>query len=597
MNKYFFIVLSLLLAHVASGQDLVILHTNDLHSHLNGFSPETEYTPTKNDSDVTKGGFARIAGFIKNQKALYGNKTLVVDAGDFLMGTLFQTIEPISGFQLNLMKIMGYDYIALGNHEFDFGPDKLADIINNNRNNGPIPQLLCSNYAGTKIVDDKKITNLFNCGIIAKYKITEKNGLKIGIFALMGKDADKSIASYYGLKWEKQKKVAKATSKYLKKVEKVDLVILLSHSGIEKNKKGEWGGEDIEYAKAAPCIDIIISGHTHTRINRIIHSGNAAIVQTGSYGMNVGKLMITMSRGNHEVKYELIEMNDNITTDASIQEKIDNKIPEIERNILAETKVKFNTPIAETTFDLVIDESHPQQSNLGPFVADAIYYYLNKKCNTPVDITLVASGIIRNNIKKGKSGAQNINDIFNVMPLGSGNDSIPGSPLGKIYVTAHEFKKVLELILSVAPKQPNYYLYYSGIKIQYNPDKGLFRKISSIKIGDSTKGYKTLDTCKRNKQLVGIAANKYLISFMGRIRKMSFGLVKVVPKDKNGKPIQGENFLIDTNPDRKGLQEAKEWLSMYYYINSFSDNNGNGIPEIPAIYKKKKNPLIVVKKD
>ena len=83
---------------------------------------------TVND-DKTVGGFSRIATIIKNEKESSSGTTLVVDAGDFLMGTLFQSLEVKTGFQLRLMKTMGYDVACLGNHEFDYGPEKLASII------------------------------------------------------------------------------------------------------------------------------------------------------------------------------------------------------------------------------------------------------------------------------------------------------------------------------------------------------------------------------------------------------------------------------------------------------------------------------------
>src|SRR5512133_1136213 len=99
---------------------ITILHTNDLHSRLIGFSPESAYTPLTINDDNTTGGFARIAAIIKSESE--GNKgtTLVVDAGDFMMGTLFPSLEVKTGFQLRLMKEMGYDVISAGNHEYEF---------------------------------------------------------------------------------------------------------------------------------------------------------------------------------------------------------------------------------------------------------------------------------------------------------------------------------------------------------------------------------------------------------------------------------------------------------------------------------------------
>ena len=592
--KYVFSLILLLISLFQYAQDLVIVHSNDLHSHLNGFSPEAEYTPLIHDNDPTRGGFSRIAGFINSEKKQYEDKLLVVDAGDFLMGTFFQTLELSEGFQLNLMKKIGYDFVALGNHEFDFGPGALAEIINHSLQNGEIPQLLNTNYKEAKSSDGSKLMRLFENKVILPYSVIEKNGYILGIFSLIGKDANESISDDYGIILNNQKKVAKQTAKYLKNVEKVDLVIVLSHSGVEKDKKGEWAGEDVEYAEAAPDIDIIISGHTHTCLPEPIYAGNAVIVQTGALGMYMGKLEIYLQgREKPQVKYTLTEMNDDIEADEQVQQMIDAKVPVLEKTILSNIGVGYNEIIGETSFDLVLDENDQDASNLGPFIADAIYNTLNKSENTATDVVFVASGVIRNNIVKGNTGKQNINDIYNIMPLGRGEDAVPGHPLAKVYVYGNELKEVLELILHVYPDKHDYYLYFSGLEIDYNPEKGLFKKISAIRVGNPVDGYREIDISKKSNDLICIAANKYMISFIGRLKKMSFGLVNVVPKKADGSVIADQDFLIDMDPDKEGIQEAKEWVSMYRYIKGFEDINGNGIPDIPVIYKTKTNPLFV----
>ena len=131
----------------SSAQDrkLVILHTNDLHSRLDGFAPSSAYTPGSINDDKTLGGFSRIANLISKEREANPGSLLVVDDGDFLMGTIFHFMEEYNGFQLPLMKKMGYDFVALGNHEFDFGTGKLSLIIDKSVERGPIPELLLSN--------------------------------------------------------------------------------------------------------------------------------------------------------------------------------------------------------------------------------------------------------------------------------------------------------------------------------------------------------------------------------------------------------------------------------------------------------------------
>ena len=132
MKKPLFILCAFLFLDTLSAQEgklITILHTNDLHSRLTGFAPEAAYTPMTVNNDNTRGGFARIASVIKTEKEKTGSVTFAIDAGDFTMGTLFTPLEPEYGFQLPLMKRMGYDVVAFGNNEYDYGLDKLVVIV------------------------------------------------------------------------------------------------------------------------------------------------------------------------------------------------------------------------------------------------------------------------------------------------------------------------------------------------------------------------------------------------------------------------------------------------------------------------------------
>ena len=592
--KFIPFLLLFLFFKISAAQDLVILHTNDLHSHLNGFSPESEYTPLTNNDDQTLGGFARIGGFIQQEKAKYADQLLVCDAGDFLMGTLFQTIEPLQGFQLHLMKEMGYDYVAIGNHEFDFGVHKLVQIINNNKTQGEIPQLLLTNRLkgnAKKIID---FNELYTDGTILPYDLIEKNGKTIGIFSLMGVDAEESIPLEYALHFENVKKTARKTAKYLKK-QGADLVIALSHTGVHKTRNDEWKGEDYQLGKAIDDIDLIIGGHTHTQLNKALQAGNTMIVQTGEFGKNIGRIEVNFdATGKPLFQYELIPMDDEIQASAEIQARIDTQVEFIEEDILDDFPMNYNELVFETAFDVTKDDYKPLESNLGPLVADAIYHSVNNVDTDGLDVALVASGVIRNNIMKGQTGKQKIADVFNVMPLGRGNDLIPGSPIGKIYATGNELKKVLELTMAVAPKHTSFFLYFSGMKVSYDPHKRIFKKISAIQVGNEEKGYTDVDLSKKNTKLYGVAANVYMIGFIEMLKKMSKGIVDVVPKDKDGNPITTLQSLIDVNPNKEGLQETKEWYVLYKYLNSFEDVNQNSIPDLPEYYKTKRNQLEVI---
>ena len=140
----------LTLASVGQTVEITILHTNDMHSRMLGFSPNSDYTPFSLNDDATRGGMARVKSIIDTVRAR-DEHVIVADAGDFLMGTVFQTLEPATGFQLRLMNTIGWDVVAIGNHEFDFGIDGLTDIITAARSLGDIPPLLLSTGAGASI--------------------------------------------------------------------------------------------------------------------------------------------------------------------------------------------------------------------------------------------------------------------------------------------------------------------------------------------------------------------------------------------------------------------------------------------------------------
>jgi 5'-nucleotidase len=185
------LLVSAMMAYAQQWTKLTILHTNDFHSHLQGFAPESAYTPGVADNDPTLGGLARIAGIIASVREENPGSTLVVDGGDALMGTLFQALEPGTGFQLPMMKKAGYDVIAVGNHDFDFGPEAYAGIIRKGKERGELPVMLLGN--GITDPDDPAddaFEEVMRDGLVRPWVIKEVNGIRVGLFSLLGEDAD-----------------------------------------------------------------------------------------------------------------------------------------------------------------------------------------------------------------------------------------------------------------------------------------------------------------------------------------------------------------------------------------------------------------------
>ncbi len=586
----------LLTVNAQDSKRLIILHTNDFHSHLQGYAPESAYTPLAIDGDPTVGGFARIAGIISETKTENPNSTLVLDAGDCLMGTLFQAIEPETGFQLHLMKQAGYDVVALGNHDFDFGPEKYAAIVRNAVKKGEIPVLL----AGNTVTDpanpaDDSFEALISDGLIKKYVITEKEGLKIGIFSLLGKDADESAPYATPVTFDEIIPAAKKLVKELKN-EGCDVIICLSHSGIEKDKKGGWTGEDVKLANKVKGIDLIISGHTHILLKEPLFVNGVPIVLAGDNGRYVGRIELLAGNGSVKLdKYEAIPMDDKIKSRSDIQTAIVAQQEKINEAILSPLGMTYNMPVAIAPYTIIYDEfGDAAGSNLGRLVADAIYYYSNSE-GPGTDIAIVAAGVLRDPIQPG---VQSVADIFRAMSLGSGNDNVPGYALSQLWCTGKELKNIAEILIFLSASTPSNFPYYSHLRLEYDPDGGLFNKVRKIELTDREGNVTEVNTSKKDTKLYSIVANSYLVDNLPLIKKKTFGLISVIPKDKEGIPVTDfGKAVVDFNTSMAGLQEGKEWLALVKYIQQFAPAEAGGLPVIPPYYKNPERSLVKVSRE
>ncbi|MCX6333225.1 MAG: bifunctional UDP-sugar hydrolase/5'-nucleotidase [Bacteroidia bacterium] len=590
---FLFMLLSSLGAQ--TGKKITVLFTNDIHSRLIGYTPESSYIPLSVNDDNTIGGFARIATIIKNEKQNNEGTSLVVDAGDFLMGTLFTGLEPETGFQLRLMKTLGYDAVAIGNHEFDYGPGKLADIVNAAATKGEIPQLLLGNAVfDEEDTSDDSLEKLFASGTIKHKFVLERDGLKIGFFSLLGVVAVDDADFSKPVTFANQVKTAKSLVKELQ-AEKCDLIVCLSHSGVAVDKSGNWIGEDVTLAEKVKGIDVIVSGHTHTKIEKPIIVNGIPIVQAYEHGQYVGRLTLTANNGIvNVIDYSLIPVDSKIIGDPAINSIIEDQKKSINDVILKPIGMDYDTKLVESDYLLeCVELGDIEGSNLGPLVADAIHSYVNNHVKTGTDISMVAVGLICDRIVPGFQTAP---DIFRIMMMGLGNDNVPGYPLSRLYVTGHELKGILEIMYIAGQSTPANYCYYAGIRVDYDPGKGLLKKIRKVTIVRADGSTQDVDFSRENTTLYSIVANSYMLENVSIIKKLSKGLVKVVPKDARGNPITDmKSAVMDFDENRNGIQEGKEWLAIVEYLTSMKDVNGNGVPDIDHKYKTAIHSFKVVK--
>ena len=593
----FLVGLLFLSSNLFAGEEaLTIIHTNDLHSHILGFSPNIDYRPDITGGDATKGGWARVATVIKREKEKRNNPVLVLDGGDFLMGSLFHMIAREEAVELRLMKDMGYDALTLGNHEFDLKPKGLARILHSAAAKGGMPAIVFSNAIFSKESDrDDALEEVFNQGMVKPYVVLERGGIKIGIFGLLGKDAAEKAPFASPVQFRDPIEISREMVKVLREKEKVDMVICLSHSGLSEAKSRS---EDEILAGKVQGIDVIVGGHSHTRLEKPIVINSTMIVQAAAYGNCVGVLDLLMDKGKARQKsYRLIDIDASIPGDRVLQKKVESFIDTIDQEVLRGVNLSFKKVIGQTAFDLTIAED---ESNLGNLIADSIRWYVNKHDYDPGDpltriaVAIESNGVIRDNLLRGKTGSLAVCDVFATIPLGIGMDDTMSYPLITCYVYASEIKKALEVLTSIYPRKgSSYYLQVSGLKFTYNPRRVIFDRVTNIWLGSEEEGYLPLDYSESNKNLYRMAANIYNAAFIKLVGKFTYQMLNIIPKDRKGAPVADLAALrVDADKNQAGIQELKEWIGVIEYIKSFPDSNGDGLPDIPDKYQGKLGRIV-----
>lgn len=246
---------------------LVIIHTNDTHSH---------FEPVRSGQYAGLGGVIERAAFIDSVRAVHGaDKVLLLDAGDFSQGSSYFSVlggrlEPL------VISDMGYDCVTLGNHEFDNGIEDLEQRL--------------STLKGTKVVSANIDLSQFPLSQYVKpYTILERGGMKIGIIG-MEADLSANVSAVISSRIPQLDNVEVA-NKYavlLKEEEQCDLVILLSHLGYS---------EDIALIPQTRCIDLVIGGHSHTFVEDFVYvddldGKSVPIVTDGCWGIQAGLIKI-----------------------------------------------------------------------------------------------------------------------------------------------------------------------------------------------------------------------------------------------------------------------------------------------------------------
>ena len=501
------------------------------------------------------------------------------------MGTLIQTVYDTEAAELRMLGYLGCDVSTFGNHEYDYRSKGLADMLTAAKNSGEtVPSLVVCNVDWASMEmnglseGQKQIQSAFENYGVKDYVVVQKGDVKIAVVGVFGVDALK-CAPTCELLFKDPVESVKKTVEEIKKNEKVDMIACVSHSGTWEDEKKS---EDEILAKEVPDLDLIISGHTHTELKEPIQHGNTYIVSCGEYARNLGSLSMTQKQdGRWEMtSYELIPVSEDIEPDQATQERIDALMDTVDTNyltnfgytrdeVLAENDVEFNS--------LEEMETKHEELNLGDIMSDSYIYSVEHSEDyngMPVDVAVVPSGCVRDTYTKGNI---TVEDVYNSFSLGIGKDGLAGYPLIDVYLTGKELKLAAEVDASVSDFMTTARLYCSGLNFTFNPHRMILNKVTDC--------YLTREDGERieiqDDQLYRVVTDLYTGQMLGSVMEMSYGLLKIEPKDKDGNPIEN----LEDQAIMEGDKELKAWDAIARYMKSFDDTDGNGISNVPEYYE------------
>lgn len=579
--KWAFLALCMMAALVSfagaenNGTEVQILFTHDLHSHLDDYVIAGERV----------GGIARLKT-LADEKRGEEEATLFVDSGDFSMGTLYQTIFETDAVELSMLGYLGVDATTFGNHEFDYRSEGVANMLDaalRNAERDPeltLPRLLISNIDWTKHTSDD---NLLIRNALERYGSTscavfERGGVKFGVFGVVGVDAE-SCAPESGIDFDDIADAAREQVKLLK-AQNVDIIVCLSHSGVWADMDQS---EDEQLAMAVPEIDVIVSGHTHTTLLEPIRHGDTYVVSCGEYGQNLGELDLRCREdGRWEpVRYSIVPADDTVAPDAELSARLDQYREKINTEYLVNFGYTYDQVLAFNEIPFKQFSAFGQGLGgepLGSIIADAYRFAVREAEGEDYEYVAAAvapMGTIRDTLQTGEL---TVWDAFNVCSLGIGKDKIVGYPLVSVYLTGAEIRTAAEIDISVSPIMGAARLYPSGVVWTYNPNRLILDRVTDVKLVTEDGSLAELEDDKLYRAVVGL----YAAQMLGAVEDVSYGILSIVPKDKNGVPI--ENYEDHIVYDREG-NEVKEWYALASYLESF-EKNEDGVSVVPASYSE-----------
>jgi len=358
----------------ADGPDLVILHTNDTHAHLE---------PYDRKELRSVGGIARRATMIRQARKQFGDKLLVVDAGDTFQGTpVFNFFRGKADYEA--MDAAGYEATTVGNHDLDEGLDNLKTQIKSRS-----MRLISSN-----LVDATTRKPVFGADWVV-----ERGGNRIGIFGVIGEvSAWQSIARKHrkGLDVLPAAETARRKAQELR-AKGCKTILMLSHSGFE---------EDQALAAAVPGIDLIIGGHSHTRVDhpKEVRCGTwtTLVAQAFQWGEYLGRIELDLAPDGH------IQAHNGFLVPVAGDTPEAEDVATLVKGYTSRIEIAMGEVVGQAPQGLSTDGKYDRECGLGRWASDIV------RQTTGAEIAFLNAGGLRASINPGPV---HVGDIYQVFPF------------------------------------------------------------------------------------------------------------------------------------------------------------------------------------
>ena len=554
----------------AGGKHLRIIFTHDIHSFVD------ESIGFENGQAVEHGDIAKLKTLVDEYKT---SDAIYVDGGDIAMGTLYQSGYTTEAYEMRLLGMAGCDVTTVGNHEWDYGGYGFAQSMNTAKKykdaGETLPMFVQSNIdiSGTLTDEQQAVKDAMDSYGASKYKILERDGVKIAVFGLLGPDAI-SDAPTSGMVFKDYIEAAKDTVSEIKSKENPDIIICLSHSGTEDD--GETG-DDFELLKEVPDINVVLSAHSHTVYDKPIQVGDSFLVSAKCYLYYMGVFDVDIVDGKVVSKdFKLIPVDDTVVPDPEVAKMQETFKEDIRNNYLKDYGLEYDQVIARSDYDfMTVDEMYSKENHgefpMGKIIADS-YIFAAQKNGYDVDVAAVGLGTIRDSIHKGDITTEN---AFEMCSLGVGSDGSAGHPLVIVNVTGAELKLLAELDASLGNMVNSIKMSYAGLNMEFNDARVPLDKLTKIEI---VKPDGTTEPLVEDK-LYSVCINVYAANMIGMVNDLTKGALSIVPKHADGTPVSDvyECALKDSEGN-----EVKEWVAFADYLQSFEKKDG--ISMIPEHY-------------